>query len=158
VKTRNWKTYAIWIAICEAVGIVAGLLSMEGMAIYNATAVKPALTPPGWLFPVVWTVLYALMGIAAARVTLADQSPDKEWGLLAFTAQLVVNFFWPLFFFNLQAYGFAFVWLIILWLLVLLTILLFRKVDKTAAWLMVPYLVWLTFAAYLNAMVWSLNK
>lgn len=157
MKKGDWKVYAFWIGLCELVGIISGWLSSEGIAIYNATVNKPPLTPPSWVFPIVWTILFALMGISAARVSLAPASKWRSWGLNVFTAQLIVNFFWPLFFFNAQAFGFAFFWLILLWVLVFVTIWLFWKVDRLAAWLMLPYLVWLTFAAYLNGMVWLMN-
>lgn len=155
---RNWKVFTFWILLCEAVGVVSGLLSREGIAIYNATVSKPIFTPPSWVFPVVWTILFALMGISAARVSLAEPSKARSWGLNLFIAQLVVNFFWPLFFFNLQVFGFAFIWLILLWVLVAATICIFWRVDQTAAWLLVPYLVWLTFAAVLNGAVWIMNS
>ena len=155
---RKWTVYAFWIVLCELVGIVSGLLSREGIAIYNATVSKPAFTPPAWVFPVVWTILFALMGISAARVSLSEPSKARSWGLNTFIAQLVVNFFWPLFFFNVQAFGFAFIWLILLWILVAFTLLQFWRVDQTAAWLLVPYLAWLTFAAVLNAAVWLMNS
>ena len=158
MKKGDWKVYVFWIVLCEAVGIISGLLSADGMALYNATVSKPLLTPPAWVFPIVWTILYALMGISAARVSLSPPSNWRTWGLNVFTAQLIVNFFWPLFFFNVQAFGFAFLWLILLWVLVFVTIWLFWKVDRIAAWLMIPYLIWLTFAAYLNAMVWVMNS
>ena len=155
---RNWKLYGFWIILCEAVGLVSGWLSREGIAVYNATAVKPPFTPPSWVFPVVWTILFALMGISAAKVSLSETSNAKSRGLNLFIAQLIVNFFWPLFFFNLQVFGFAFFWLILLWILVFATIIVFWKVDQRAAWLLVPYLVWLTFAAVLNGAVWVLNS
>jgi len=155
---RNWKTYAFWILLSEAVGFLSGLLSREGSKIYNAVAVQPPLSPPEWVFPVVWTVLFALMGIGAARVSLQPASGERSRGLNLMVAQLVVNFFWPLLFFNAQAYAFALLWLILLWLLVLWMILTFRKVDPIAAWLQIPYLLWLTFAVYLNAGVWYLNR
>lgn len=157
MKTEKWKVYALWIVICEAVGVLAGILSAGGTQIYNAVIDKPAFTPPAWVFPVVWTILYALMGVSAARVTLAPQSKERSWGLNFFVAQLIVNFFWPLLFFNAQAFGFALLWLILLWVLVLVMILTFRKVDPIAAWLQIPYLIWLTFAAVLNAAVWLMN-
>lgn len=97
------------------------------------------------------------MGIGAARVSLVPSSPDRNRGLNLFLIQLVVNFFWSLIFFNAQAYGFAFLWLILLWVLVLRMILTFRKTDSLAAWLQIPYLLWLTFAAYLNSGIWYLN-
>ena len=151
------KTYVLWIAICEAVGFLAGILTRQGTKIYAQTAIKPPLTPPGWLFPVVWVVLYALMGIGAARITLTPSSAGRSRGLNLMVTQLVVNFFWPLLFFNAGAYGFALLWLLVLWGLVLWMIRVWRKVEPLAAWLQIPYLLWLSFAVYLNAGVWYLN-
>ena len=128
------------------------------MESYSTTMLKPPLSPPGWIFPVVWTILFALMGISAARVYLSPHASPRSLGLNLFITQLVVNFFWSPFFFNLQAFGFAFFWLLLLWGLVLSMILILRKTDPTAAKLQIPYLVWLTFAAYLNLGVWYLNR
>ena len=127
------------------------------MQIYAQTIVKPPLSPPGLVFPVVWTILYALMGIGAARIYQAPPSSNRSLGLNLFVTQLVVNFFWSPLFFNLQAYGFAFFWLLLLWALVFAMILQFRRVDPPAAKLQIPYLLWLTFAAYLNLGIWYLN-
>ena len=154
---KNWKVYAFWVLFCEVVGAASGFLSMSGMEIYTATAAKPPLTPPPWVFPVVWTILFALMGISAARISLTAESKEQTRALNLFFVQLVFNFFWPLFFFNLQAYGFALLWLVLLWVAVLLVIVQFYRIDTTAAWLLIPYLIWLTFAAYLNAGVVLLN-
>ena len=158
VKKGNWKIYAIWITIAEAVGFLSGLLSREGTRVYGETVMQPPLAPPAWVFPVVWTILYALMGISVARIYLAEPSTQRSRGLNIFVAQLIVNFFWSLIFFNLQAYGLAFAWLVLLWVLVAWMIWAFYPVDELAAWLQVPYLVWLTFAAYLSAAVWILNR
>ena len=98
------------------------------------------------------------MGIGAARIRLSAPSPEQKKSLNLFVAQLVVNFFWSLIFFNAQAYGFAFFWLLLLWALVFAMILQFRRVDPPAAKLQIPYLIWLTFAAYLNLGVWYLNR
>ena len=147
----------IWIGISEAVGIVSGLLSRNGMTIFRQSAVQPELSPPPILFPVVWTILYALMGIGGARVSLAPESAARSWGLNLFVTQLIVNFFWSLIFFNTQAYGFALAWLILLFALALWMTLEFRKTDPPAALLQIPYLLWLAFAAYLNWSVWQLN-
>ena len=151
------KTYVLWIAICEAVGFLAGILTRQGTKIYAQTAIKPPLTPPGWLFPVVWVVLYALMGIGAARITLAPSSAGRSRGLNLMVTQLVVNFFWPLLFFNAGVYGFALLWLLLLWGLVWWRILVWRKAEPLSAWLQIPYLLWLSIAVYLNAGVWYLN-
>ena len=156
--TANWKIYTLWIAIAEAVGALSGWLSREGTKAYQQTVTQPPLSPPGFLFPIIWTILYALMGIGAARVTLTPQSPERSRSLNLMVAQLVVNFFWSLIFFNAQRYGFAFLWLLLLLGLVLWMTLSFRKVDRDAALTQIPYLLWLTFAAYLNLGVWYLNR
>lgn len=154
---KKWKPYLFSAAIALAVGGLSALLSRQGMKIYNELAVKPVLSPPGWLFPVAWTVLYALMGVGAARVWLQPAEKARSRGLNLYVAQLVVNFFWSLLFFNARAYGFAALWLLLLWLLVLAMIVTFRKTDPLAAKLQIPYLLWLTFALYLNISVWQLN-
>ena len=155
---NKWKPYILWIALAEGVGFLSGLLSREGTQIYNALINKPPLAPPAAVFPIAWVILYALMGISAARVSQTPESSARSQGLNLFVAQLVVNFFWSLIFFNAQAFGFAATWLVLLWVLVLLMILAFRKVDPLEAWLQIPYLIWLTFAAYLNFAVYLLNR
>lgn len=157
MKNANWKVYTLWIGLAEAAGLLSGLLSRGGMVNFSQTVAQPPLSPPGWLFPVVWTILYGLMGISAARIWLSPPSDNRSRGLNRFLAQLIVNFFWSPIFFNTGAYGFALLWLLLLWVLVVLMIRSFRKADKTAAQLQIPYLIWLTFAAYLNWGVWQLN-
>ena len=151
------KTYGISILIAEAVGIISGLISSSGMAAYD-TVNKPALTPPDFVFPIVWTILYALMGISAARILLAPQTKERNHGLIIYALQLFVNFFWSILFFNLQAFDVSFIWLLLLWALIILMIISFKKTDRVAALLQIPYLIWVTFAGYLNFMVWMLNK
>ena len=146
-----------WILLAEAVGALSGWLTREGTQINAQTIVKPPLSPPGWVFPVVWAILYALMGIGAAKVYQAPASKTRSMGLNLFITQLVVNFFWSPIFFNLQDFGFSLLWLLLLWGLVLWMILAFRKVKPLAAKLQIPYLLWLTFAAYLIFGVWCLN-
>ncbi len=148
----------MWVLIAVSVGALAGLFSRSGMKLYEQTAQQPPLSPPMWLFPVVWTVLYVLMGISAGLVAQEEDSPARRKSLNLMVAQLVVNFFWPLYFFNLQAYGFALLWLLLLWVMVLAMIQQMRKVVPLAGWLQIPYLLWLTFALYLNAGVWILNR
>ena len=154
---KNWKVYGIWVLITEAVGGLSAWLTREGTKVFSETVAQPPLSPPMLLFPIVWGILYLLMGIGAARICLEPPSTHRSRGLNLYIAQLIVNFFWSLIFFNAQAFGFAFFWLLLLWVLVLLMILIFRKVDPLAGWLQVPYLLWLTFAAYLNLGVWYLN-
>lgn len=155
---KNWKSIVFWVILSEAVGLLAGLLTRNATEIYGQIAAKPPLAPPGWLFSVVWTILYALMGIGAGLVAnqVTDESRNRSLNLMV--AQLIVNFFWPLLFFNAQAYGLALLWLLLLLLLVIWMTLEFRKVSPLAALLQIPYIIWLLFATYLNAAVWYLNR
>ena len=146
----TWKQYALWIGLTEAVGAVSALLSRDGMKLYETAVVQPPLAPPMWLFPVVWTILYALMGISAARISVRPISAVTACGQKLFFTQLIFNFFWSIIYFNLGAYWAAFWWLLILWILVLAMVLCYSEEDRTAAWLQLPYLLWLTFAGYLN--------
>ena len=155
---KPWKRYAFWILLSEAVGALSGWLTRNAMMSFEDRVLQPPFSPPSILFPIVWTILYALMGIGAARISLSPGSPERNKGLNLFIAQLVINFFWSLIFFNAQAYGIAFLWLLLLWTLVFAMILQFWRVDPTAAKLQIPYLIWLTFAAYLNLGIWYLNR
>lgn len=148
----------IWIILSEAVGGLSGWLTRNGTQIYQAEVVKPPLTPPSIVFPIVWAVLFALMGIGAARIYLAPASAGRTRSLRLFFLQLLFNFFWSILFFNLQRYGLALVWLVILWVLILCIALSFRSSDKLAMRLQIPYLLWVAFAAYLNLGVWLLNR
>ena len=158
MRKANWKTYAFWILLTEGVGALSGWLTRDGSKIFQDTVAQPPLSPPSWLFPVVWGILYALMGIGAARIYSSVPSGERSRGLNLYIAQLVVNFFWSLIFFNAQRYGFAFLWLLLLLVLMIIMTFTFRKVDPVAALIQIPYILWLLFAAYLNFGVWYLNR
>jgi tryptophan-rich sensory protein len=158
MKQKPWKPYLFWILFTEAVGGLSGWLTREGNQRFQETAAQPPLSPPGWVFGLVWGILFALMGFSAARVWRSTPSPEQKKSINLFLLQLTVNFFWSLLFFNAGVYGFAFFWLLLLWALVLAMILQFRRVDPLAAKLQIPYLLWITFAAYLNLGVWYLNR
>lgn len=150
MREKNWKTLLLCLAVPLAAGGIGALLAGGFGESYGAMY-KPLLSPPGWVFPVVWTVLYLLMGYAGWLVLTSDASePRRRRALTAFGVQLLLNMLWPLLFFRLGWYGFAFVWLLLLILAVLLCLLLFRYIVKRAGDLLVPYLLWLFFAAYLN--------
>ncbi len=155
---KRIKPYIIGILIPVAVGALAAFLTRDSMDIYQSI-IKPPLAPPGILFPIVWTVLYVLMGIGSVLVYKSTGGEsDKRQALLFYSLQLIFNFFWSLVFFNKQAFLFSFIWLIALWLLIIGMILSFRKINKTAALLQIPYLLWVTFAGYLNFMIYLLNR
>lgn len=145
------------IALPLLVGVLSALLTREGVQTY-ATMEKPPLSPPAILFPIVWTILYVLMGIGFYLVLTSDGSKeDIKSALSVYVWQLLVNFLWPTFFFNFQWYLFSFFWLVLLWILVLIMLIRFYRVSKVAAYINIPYLVWLTFAGYLNLGVYFLN-
>ena len=154
---RNWKTYGLWILVAEAVGALSALLTRSGTKAFQADVIQPSFTPPMWLFPVAWGILYALMGIGAARVYLAPLSEHRSDGLRLYWLQLVVNFLWSIIFFNAQAYGFAFAWILLLLALILWMTLAFWRVDPLAGYLQIPYILWVTFASVLTFAVWQLN-
>ncbi len=152
----DWKKLLISLSIPLGVGALASLLA-GGYETYGQLE-NPPLSPPGWVFPIVWTVLYLLMGYASHRVWTSDAAPSrKERALTLYGAQLAANFLWPLLFFGAGWYLVAFLWLIVLWVLILLTVRAFGTVDETASNLLIPYLLWVTFALYLNFGVWLLN-
>ena len=158
MKSRTWKTYTFWIIITETVGALSGWLTKDGAELYNATINKPFLSPPSIVFPIVWAILFALMGVGITRVYTAPISQPRSHSLQIFFIQLAFNFFWSIIFFHYQKFGFAFFWVMILWILIWVMIFSFRKVDKLSSWLQIPYLIWVTFAAYLNFGVWILNR
>ena len=158
MKKRHIGVYILWIALAEATGVLSGWLTRDGAAQYSQSIVQPPLSPPPVVFPVVWGILFALMGVSAARIFLVPSSQARSRGLLIFFLQLFFNFLWSILFFNLQAFGFALIWLIILWALIVLMIVSFSKTDLLAARLQIPYLLWVSFAAYLNLGVWLLNR
>ncbi len=157
--SKKLKTYVISILIPLAVGGLAAFLTRNNMMLYD-DIVQPPLSPPAILFPIVWTILYVLMGISSARIKLNENKQKKlvSEALLVYGVQLAFNFFWSLIFFNARAFLGAFLWLIILWLLIIFMIKKFSKIDTIAAVMNIPYLLWVTFAGYLNFMIYMLNK
>lgn len=158
MKKNDWKPYVFFIVLAEAVGGLSGWLTRKGVKSYNANVAKPTWTPPSAVFPIVWVILFALMGIGAARVYLSRSSLQRSRGLSVFGVQLAVNFFWSILFFNFQTFGIAFGWLCLLWVLIWWMIATFAKVDRPAAWLQLPYLLWVAFAGVLNFFVWMMNR
>lgn len=142
------KPLFISLLISLGTGAVSSLLTPNVSEQYQ-TLYKPPLAPPGWLFPIVWTILFILMGVAAYLVYLSD-SPDKDTALRLYLIQLVVNVGWSVIFFRLNAYLLAFTWLLLLFFLVYLTTKEFYKINKTAGYLMIPYLLWIIYAGYIN--------
>ena len=148
--------FVLFPAISLGVGALAGYLTRDSLATVYPLLEKSALTPPGWVFPIAWTILYLLMGIGMALVE-ARGGPERSRALTLFGIQLALNFGWSLLFFNSGAYLSALLCLIVLWVMILAMAGSFASVSRLAAWLQIPYLLWVAFAGYLNAAVWVLN-
>ncbi len=155
---KKIKPFVISIAIALGIGGLSALLTSESMDIYS-DIVQPPLAPPAILFPIVWTILYTLMGIGAALVWNKKEEQPKEVqdALIVYAVNLFMNFLWSIIFFNMRAFLFSFIWLVLLWVVILIMILKFRKVSPVAAYLQIPYLLWVTFAGYLNLAIFLLN-
>ena len=152
---KKAKPYIFSILLSLTVGGLSALATANNMNIYDKINTPP-LSPPGWLFPVVWTILFILMGVSAA-IIFTDNSPKKDDALFIYAVSLVLNFSWSIFFFNLLSFIIAFIILVTLWLSIILTIIKYYKINKVAAWLQLPYLLWVTFAGYLNFAIILLN-
>lgn len=163
MKKLNVLKLVIAIIIPLLVGGLSAFLTKDAMMVFD-TIKKPPLAPPGIVFPIAWTILYVLMGIASYLIYNLDdnkltssQVVLKKNTLIIYVVQLILNFFWSIIFFKLSMYKFAFVWLVLLWELVFMFIKSVMKLNKAAAYLMLPYLLWMTFAGYLNIMIVILN-
>ncbi len=154
---ENWRPYVIALVVTLGGGVLVGWLTREGTQSY-ATMQQPPLAPPGWLFPVAWTILYTLMAVGIALVYNRSTGIPRQRALRIYAAQLLVNLLWPVFFFIAQAYLFSFLWLLLLLALVLWMTVVFYSVSPPAALLQLPYILWLCFAGYLNFAVFLLNK
>ncbi len=150
--------YSVAIAIPLAVGALSAFFTKDNMMIYQEITYPP-LAPPGWLFPIVWTILYVLMGVSSCMIYLRRENTpgDARQGLTYYAISLVLNFGWSIVFFNLQLFRFAFLWLLVLLYTIIRTVLYYKKVYPIAAYLQIPYIVWVAFAGYLNLGISILN-
>jgi len=154
-KVKKYKPYLAFVAATLAVGGLAAWIVSDSGSIYEKL-LRPPLSPPSVVFPIVWTILYILMGLAAALVYTAEAG-EKYEALRLYAIQLAVNFLWPLIFFGTQKFLFALIWLAVLFLLVAILTNRFGKIRKSAGFLIIPYLVWTAFALYLNTGVYLMN-
>ncbi len=156
---NNTLKLIIAIAIPLIVGGTSGFFTATGVESWYQTIARPTWNPPGWIFGPVWTTLYVMMGISLFLVWKEDTSVElKKIGIALFAVQLVLNFFWSFIFFNQHQIGWALVEIAAMWVFILLTIFAFAQVNKAAAWLLVPYISWVSFATILNYTIWQLNK
>jgi len=158
MRLNNFTKIVVTIGIAELAGIIGSVFTTPSITGWYAGIIKPALNPPAWIFGPVWTTLFALMGIAAFLVWKKGlERRDVKIALGIFAGQLVLNTLWSIIFFGLHSPGGALVEIVFLWLAILATIIAFYKISRPAAWLLIPYIAWVSFAAYLNFTIWMLN-
>lgn len=154
---KDVLAFVLLVGLCLGVGGLGGAVTAESVTTWYTTLNKPTFNPPNWIFGPVWTALYILMGIAAWRVWRAADRDTARGPLAVFALQLAVNLGWSVAFFGLRNPGLAVIVILALDLLVLATALMFRRIDRLAAWLLVPYLAWISFATVLNITIWRIN-
>lgn len=159
MKGSNFLKLIGAIVIAELAGVIGGLFTAPAIAGWYAGIARPDFSPPNWVFGPVWTTLYLLMGVALWLVWKNESVDPKtrRSAIAVFFIQLALNSLWSIIFFGLHSIGGALVEIVVLWLAIVATIFLFRKISRPAAWLLAPYLLWVTFAAYLNYSLWMLN-
>lgn len=158
MNLRTLFKFILFIVIAELAGIIGAVFTTPAIPTWYAGLIKPELAPPNWIFGPVWTTLFALMGIAAFLVWQKGiQRRDVKIALGVFLTQLILNTLWSVIFFGFQSPGVALIEIVILWIAILVTILTFAKISKRAAWLLIPYILWVSFASYLNYAIWMLN-
>jgi translocator protein len=146
------------VMVCVLTGTASSFFTVSSVSTWYETLNRPVLNPPSWVFGPVWTVLYILMGVSLFLVWSRGVRAGKEWVAIGvFVFQLVLNFFWSIAFFGAQNPALALINILLLWFSILITMILFYRLSKTAVYLLVPYLFWVTFATYLNYSIWLLN-
>jgi len=163
MEIKNILKLIIAIIVCELAGIAGAIFTAPSISGWYAGLAKPALTPPAWVFGPVWTILFALMGISIFLVWKKHSNILENvrmlrvwrWGVAFFILQLVLNVFWSIIFFGLRNPGAAFIEIIFLWLAIVLTIIAFYRVSRPAVYLLLPYILWVSFAGYLNYSIWQ---
>jgi len=158
MRVNNFFKLVIAIGVSELAGVIGSVFTISAIPNWYAGLVKPALNPPAWVFGPVWTTLYALMGVAAFLIwRMGWERKEVKMALGVFGIQLFLNAIWSIIFFSLHSPGWALVDIVLLWLAIVWTIAVFYKISKPAAYLLVPYLLWVSFASYLNYAIWVLN-
>ena len=157
MRTSNILTIIVCIALPLIAGSISGIATSGNINTWYAALVKPVFNPPGFLFGPVWTALYIMMGISLFLIWRSPPGDARSYALFIFGIQLALNFAWSFIFFHFKQTGWAFFEIIFVWISVLAMIIIFRRINKTAAFLQIPYLLWVTFASVLNGAIWWLN-
>jgi tryptophan-rich sensory protein len=158
MKTKEIISLIVAIITCQAAGIVGSIFTASKIPTWYKGLIKPALNPPSWVFGPVWTTLYLLMGIALYIIWKKGLSTEGvKFALTIFAVQLILNALWSIVFFNMENLGLALINIVLMWLSILWTIVLFYRLSPTAGLLLIPYILWVSFASYLNYAIWTLN-
>jgi len=158
MKIGNIAKLIVAILICELAGIVGSVFTMPSIPAWYASLQKPGFSPPNWLFAPVWTTLFALMGVSLYLIwNKISKNKQAKKALVVFAVQLILNILWSVLFFGLRSPFYAFIEIVVLWIAIALTIFKFYKISKNAGLLLIPYLLWVTFATILNGYIWILN-
>lgn len=154
---NKWLKLAICILIPLSAGWIGSIFTTSSVGSWYLSINKPLFNPPSWVFGPVWTILFILMGISLYLVIKNGITKKNKAAVYAFGFQMALNILWSILFFGMHSPGAAFIEIIILWLAILVNILLFYKISKKATYLLVPYILWVSFAAVLNFSIWMLN-
>lgn len=156
-KSQIIKLFAC-IALPLALGFIAGMFTSQSVPNWYESLNKPSFSPPNWIFGPVWTILYILMGISLYLIWKQDASKERNLAILVFLIQLTLNFFWSFIFFYFKMIGLALIEIILLWISIIIMLVLFYRIKPLAAYINIPYFIWVTFAAILNASYFILNR
>ena len=157
MKNKKVLIYTVSIIVCQVAGLIGAIFTTSAIPGWYANLVKPSFNPPNWIFSPVWTVLYTLMGISVSRIWLSPKNDLRKRGLEVFILQLVLNASWSIIFFGLKNILMALLEILIMWISILITIIKFWRIDKKAAYLLFPYILWVSFATTLNLSIFLLN-
>ena len=157
MKISSTQKLIISLIATIGIGSLGGIFTIAEIPNWYAGLNKPSFNPPNWLFGPVWTSLYTMMGVAFYLIWKQAETATRKKAILLFIIQFVLNFFWSIIFFSLHSIGAALIEIIVMWIFILLTIIQFSKLSKPAAWLLVPYIAWVSFASLLTASIWKLN-
>lgn len=158
MKEINWVSLLACVGGVLLIGTISGLANAGSINGWFSTLNKPSFNPPNYLFGPVWTTLYILMGISLYLILQSPRTDSRNTALIIFAFQMVLNFSWSFLFFYFKWPGIAFIEIIVMWIAIIMMILTFYRISNTAAYLQIPYLMWVSFASILNGTIWYLNK
>jgi len=153
----DWLKLIVSLVACQSAGLLGGIFTAKSIKTWYVTLNKPSFNPPGWIFGPVWTALYLMMGVSLYIIWKKAVETDVRLAIAVFIVQLALNALWSYLFFGIHNPRIAFFEVLFLWLFILICIIIFFPVSHTASYLLIPYLLWVSFASFLNYTIWKLN-